>query len=127
MWLATYLANHPINRGKYSNIKRLLAPGQTRPAHSECSACCELDPAMEGTAHLTWELLKRMGRVKASQEHLPFRVTVLFAEGTEYPGTLHVISPLPKNERDHVVRIDFDDGDVELYTQKDLYKEIAGL
>ena len=96
------------------------------PAHGLCCIYLELDPSMEGTEMLTYEILKRMGRVKASEELLPFRVAVKFADGNTYNGLLTVIKAEPANTNDPVVKIEFDDGDIEHYTQQDLYLEVAG-
>lgn len=123
MWLAHALDHTPLNRGKYSNIKRL----GLKPPHNQCSACEEIDASMQGTEQLTWELLKRIGRVKACDERFPFRVSVRFENSGIYGGTMSVIKAKPDRDTDVVVKIEFDDGDTELYTQEELYKEITGI
>lgn len=126
MWLKYALMHIPLNRGKYSNIRRMYINGFVQPAHTECSRCEEIEPEMQGTEILTWELLKRMGRVKASAEHLPFHVSVKFADGNNYTGLFTVIKAKPDTDDIHVAKIEFDDGDTEFYTQRDLYMEVAG-
>ena len=98
-----------------SNIKGLNPGPAPAPA--------ELKASDEGTGFLTAELLRRTG---AAHHGLGYRVAVRFSDAVDYPGLLTIIRPGFVDPHEFVVRIDFDDGDVEFYTQRELYMEIAG-
>ena len=125
-WLAHDVIHRPLNRANDSNIIRLPMTPLSPQNPTNSSVLNEITPSLLGTEALTRELLKRTGRVSAAHEHDPFKVVVRFRDGKQYCGMLHVIKLVPKDDLDPVVQIDFDDGDVELYTQKELYEEIHG-
>ncbi len=113
-WLASMLDEMPLGESE-SNIKGL------NPAPAPAQG--ELKASDEGTGFLTAELLRRTHGLEGSP---PFRVAVRFSDAVDYPGLLTIIRPGFVDPHEFVVRIDFDDGDVEFYTQRELYMEIAG-
>ena len=122
-WLARALKISPLCNGKYSNIRRVYAGPP--PGSPECTRLVrEIVAADQGTEELTMYLLRRTGRVKADDERLPFRVTVLFSDGEWYDGRLSLM-PI-EIEYGAVVQIKFDDGEVHYYNQQELYYEIYG-
>lgn len=132
-WLASMLDEMPLGESE-SNIKGLNpVPGPVSMPLGESEsnikglnqgpAPAELKASDEGTGFLTAELLRRTGGLEGSP---PFRVAVRFSDSVEYPGLLTIIRPGFVDPHEFVVRIDFDDGDVEFYTQRELYMEIAG-
>ena len=116
-WLGSMLDEMPLGESE-SNIKGL------NPAHglTPAPAPAELKASDEGTGFLTAELLRRAHGLEGA----PFRVAVRFSDAVDYPGLLTIIRPGFVDPHEFVVRIDFDDGDVEFYTQRELYMEIAG-
>jgi hypothetical protein len=138
-WLASMLDEMPLGESE-SNIKGLnpapnpapvsMPLGESEsnikglnPAPAPAPAPAELKASDEGTGFLTAELLRRAG----ATPHGPgYRVAVRFADAVDYPGLLTIIRPGFVDPHEFVVRIDFDDGDVEFYTQRELYMEIAG-
>jgi hypothetical protein len=126
-WLADALNAYPLNRGKNSNILRLY--NGDPPPLAQCSRIMkEIEPNDEGTETLTWFLIKRLGRATAANEKKPFRVSVKFSDGDYYYGLLTVLH-MPGTiigPGNHIVQIEFDDGEVEMYTQEELYMEIYG-
>lgn len=125
-WLEQALIHRPLNRANNSNIIRLPLTPLSPQNPTNCSVLNEITPSLLDTEALTRELLKRTGRVSAATENDPFKVAVRFQDGKQYCGMLKVIKLVPNDEKDPVVQIDFDDGDVELYSQKELYDEISG-
>ena len=135
-WLGSMLDEMPLGESE-SNIKGLNpahAPGSMLDemplGKSESNinglnpapAQAELKASDEGTGFLTAELLRRAHGLEGA----PFRVAVRFSDAVDYPGLLTIIRPGFVDPHEFVVRIDFDDGDVEFYTQRELYMEIAG-
>ena len=129
-WLGSMLDEMPLGESE-SNIKGLNpahAPGSMPFGKSESNinglnpAQAELKASDEGTGFLTAELLRRAHGLEGA----PFRVAVRFSDAVDYPGLLTIIRPGFVDPHEFVVRIDFDDGDVEFYTQRELYMEIAG-
>ena len=135
-WLGSMLDEMPLGESE-SNIKGLNpahAPGSMLDemplVKSESNinglnpapAQAELKASDEGTGFLTAELLRRAHGLEGA----PFRVAVRFSDAVDYPGLLTIIRPGFVDPHEFVVRIDFDDGDVEFYTQRELYMEIAG-
>lgn len=126
-WLANALHAYPLNRGKNSNILRLYRGDP--PPLAQCSRIMkEIEPNDEGTETLTWFLIKRLGRATAADEKKPFRVSVKFSDGECYYGLLSVLhtSGTMIGHNDPVAQIVFDDGELEMYTQEELYMEIYG-
>lgn len=125
-WLEHALIHQPLNRANNSNIIRLPLTPLSPQNPINYSILNEITPSLLGTEALTRELLKRTGRVSVATEHDPFKVVVRFQDGKQYCGMLRVIKLVPEDDLDPVVKINFDDGDVEWYTQKELYEEIHG-
>jgi len=121
-WLTHALANAPLCNGKYSNIRRLYAGPPPAPSES-AHIRREIVSTDQGTEELTMYLLRRTGRVKATDERNPFRVTVLFSDGEWYDGLLS----LSNEHNDAIVQIKFDDGEIHYYNQQELYFEIYGV